>query len=1120
MPQFSLKDLNGFFTPSTIGRGWDYQRRGHVRITRALDQGGVIEGEVRGSLTQPYRTVVTVRRQNNGRITLSGDCTCPVGYGCKHAAALLLETLEHMRLPPSAAGAKPRADTLSPDVEKWLLTLERTERDGDGAHPADTRQRAIYLLDTRPDFRGTPSAIMIPVSARLLVSGEFSDKFSAIKPDIVLKASQIPKYLLPADLTLLRRLDSLRRSVVGEGLVLSGEEGDDSLRRALATGRCRWRAIDGVCLTLGEERQGRLRWQLGTDGRRVPVPEAMDGAVALRMDPPWYVDPGAAVCGPLDLGLPAAMVSALLAAPPLGSAEIAQVRTRLSGRVAADALPPEIAPPRRIKTAPTPYLKLLQIPVAMADYWRRSRDSVQTVNLPIARLSFLYDGIEIAVEDSRKIVPLVDGETLTEVERRPEAERDARHLLRDEGFRTVEEIAVYWQVQNAQRGDLCFFDQGPTELDQESWLDFLIDRVPQLTEMGWRISVDPDFPFQLARPDDDGIEASVTEGSGIDWFDLHLGVMVEGQRVDILSPLIKLLRRLSPEELADLLDEPEDEEEFGVNLHIKLDDGRILPLDWQRLRPIVGTLAGLFAHDTGDDAGFSSADAPFFADFADRAESLGIAWRGGEQLRDMGRKLRDANGLPAVALPALFHGTLRPYQEKGLAWMQLLREVGLGGILADDMGLGKTVQLLAHLAVEKASGRADLPSLIVAPTSVLPNWQAEAARFAPDLSLMVLHGADRKEAFDRIGSSDLVLTTYPLLARDIDSLVGVAWHLVAIDEAQAVKNPTTAAAMALRRLDCRHRLALTGTPLENHLGELWALFDFVSPGFLGSAREFTKAWRTPIEKKGDVARQEALARRVHPFMLRRSKALVAADLPPKTEIIEHIEMPQAQRDIYEAIRLAMQKKVREAIAAKGLKRSHIEFLDALLKLRQACCDPRLVKTAGRSAKSASAKLDRLMEMVPEMIGEGRRILLFSQFTSMLALIEERLREAAIPYLLLTGDSEDRATPVKRFQSGEAPLFLISLKAGGSGLNLTAADTVIHYDPWWNPAVEAQATDRAHRIGQDKPVFVYKLVCENSIEVKMADLKARKQALADGLFGGAAAATPDFGEDDIEFLLGS
>jgi SNF2 family DNA or RNA helicase len=344
--------------------------------------------------------------------------------------------------------------------------------------------------------------------------------------------------------------------------------------------------------------------------------------------------------------------------------------------------------------------------------------------------------------------------------------------------------------------------------------------------------------------------------------------------------------------------------------------------------------------------------------------------------------------------------------------------------------------------------------------------------------------------------------------------------MVIADEAQFVKNPATAAAKALRRLTARHRLALTGTPLENHLGELWALFDFVSPGFLGDAKGFTKNWRTPIEKRGSVERQKQLARRVRPFLLRRTKAEVATDLPPKTEIVESIALGQQQRDLYDGIRLSMHKKLRDLIAAKGLKRSRIELLDALLKLRQACCDPRLVKTAGTPAKAGSAKLERLMEMLPSLIEDGRKILLFSQFTSMLELIQNELRQAQIPFVLLTGDTTDRATPVRRFQRGEVPLFLISLRAGGTGLNLTAADTVIHYDPWWNPAVEAQATDRAHRIGQDKPVFVYKLMTLDTIEVKMGELKGRKQALADGLFDPEAGSALDISESDVEFLLGS
>ena len=321
-----------------------------------------------------------------------------------------------------------------------------------------------------------------------------------------------------------------------------------------------------------------------------------------------------------------------------------------------------------------------------------------------------------------------------------------------------------------------------------------------------------------------------------------------------------------------------------------------------------------------------------------------------------------------------------------------------------------------------------------------------------------------------------MLTTYALLPRDRDVLLAQPWHAVIVDEAQNVKNPDTNAARILRQLEARQRFCLTGTPVENHLGELWALMDFLNPGLLDDRRHFARAFRVPIEKNDDAGRRQALARRVRPFLLRRTKAEVAAELPPKTEIIEHIEMEAGQSAIYEAVRLTMHRKVREAVAAKGLDRSRIIILDALLKLRQVCCDPRLVKLPSvKKSGAGSAKLVRLMEMLEELVEEGRRVLLFSQFTSMLALIEERLAAADIAFVKITGDVRDRATPVERFQAGEVPVFLISLKAGGTGLNLTAADTVILYDPWWNPAVEAQAIDRSHRIGQDKPVFVHRLV---------------------------------------------
>jgi SNF2 family DNA or RNA helicase len=421
--------------------------------------------------------------------------------------------------------------------------------------------------------------------------------------------------------------------------------------------------------------------------------------------------------------------------------------------------------------------------------------------------------------------------------------------------------------------------------------------------------------------------------------------------------------------------------------------------------------------------------------------------------------------------------------------------------------------------VDKAAGRLDRPSLIVCPTSLIPNWTAEARRFAPDLSVLALHGSARKANFGAIPKHDIVLSTYPLLTRDADILLAQEWHAVILDEAQSIKNPNAETTRQALRLKARQRLCLSGTPLQNHLGELWSLFDFLAPGFLGAQKAFKARYRVPIEKQGDVERQALLNRRIRPFMLRRTKEDVATELPPKTEIVEPVELETNQRAIYEAIRLSMHTKVQAAIASKGLARSGIIILDALLKMRQACCDPRLLKlkTVAKT-KAGSAKLDRLMEMLSIMFAEGRRVLLFSQFTEMLALIEARLREDEVAFVKLTGDTKDRATPVRTFQAGEVPLFLISLKAGGVGLNLTAADTVIHYDPWWNPAVEDQATDRAHRIGQTKKVFVHRLVTLGTIEEKMEILKDKKRTIVASVMSAEGGGALTMTEADVEELF--
>ena len=350
-------------------------------------------------------------------------------------------------------------------------------------------------------------------------------------------------------------------------------------------------------------------------------------------------------------------------------------------------------------------------------------------------------------------------------------------------------------------------------------------------------------------------------------------------------------------------------------------------------------------------------------------------------------------------------------------------------------------------------------------------------------------------------------------------MAGLAWQMVVLDEAQAIKSATAKATHAVCRLDTPHRLCLSGTPIENNLGELWSQFAFLMPGLLGHRKSFTRRFRSPIEKANDPVRRRQLALRIRPFILRRTKAAVAPELPPKHTILRRITLAPEQRELYETIRATLHEKVTQEIATHSLAGSRVVVLDALLKLRQVCCDPRLVKLPSAQRIGTSSKLEDLLEMVGEMIAEGRRILLFSQFTSMLDLIKPRLAAADIAFTELRGDTSDRAEPVRRFEAGEVPLFLISLKAGGRGLNLVAADTVIHYDPWWNPAVEEQASDRAHRIGQSKSVFVYKLIAAETVEERILALQERKAVLASIAFSEDGATLPAMVEEDIDFLFG-
>jgi superfamily II DNA or RNA helicase len=462
---------------------------------------------------------------------------------------------------------------------------------------------------------------------------------------------------------------------------------------------------------------------------------------------------------------------------------------------------------------------------------------------------------------------------------------------------------------------------------------------------------------------------------------------------------------------------------------------------------------------------------------------------------------------------------LRPYQKQGMAWLHFLRENGFGGILADEMGLGKTLQTLAFLRFIRQTQASAIPMLIVCPTSLVFNWVAEAKKFTPDLKVLALHGPDRHGRFDQISTSDLVVTSYALIRRDAERYRGLEFDTVVLDEAQHIKNRQTQNAQAVKAVNARHRIVLTGTPLENSVLDLWSIFDFLMPGYLGTAKDFRERYEVPIAKEKNAEAQSRLARRLRPFMLRRLKKEVASDLPAKLEHVSFCELTPAQRSAYQQVIEASRKEVLEAVGAHGIAKSRMVVLTALLRLRQVCCDLRLLKLENVNPANACGKLELFGELLEEVIDGGHRVLVFSQFVGMLTLLKEQLTAEGIEFCYLDGSTPDRGVVVDRFQMNDAiPVFLISLKAGGVGLNLTGANTVIHFDPWWNPAVEDQATDRAHRIGQSRVVTSYKLITRDTVEEKILTLQNRKREIIHATIHGEEEFAASLNWEEIQELL--
>ena len=1085
---FGLKDIE-----SWLGRGEVAKGRGYLDAVVELDiQETAVVALVQGTRPRPYRVDIRFRVDRHQNLKPSFHCTCPVGGHCKHSAATLLKVLEE----------RDHLDGVRPEVLNWVQELQRladTPKAGKRAKPA-TATRLFYLLagadglgehrikclKARTDTLGRPTGAL--------------QNWNGFERALV----NPPQFVDEDDLAILRLAWTPRsRHQYLDALPLEARHGDEVLRRLLATGRWLMDRDSRLPWHPGQDRPAVLTWQQDALGRMhaklVSQPES--GRV-LPLDPPWYLDFEAGEAGALSLPIPGSLARQLLATPPLSHSE-AQIVAAALAEIAPE-LPSPTGQAERLRVIDGPCVPVLRVDSARIfglSGYRDYSDEWDRRHFDYAVPAFQYENHRFACDDRREFVTLEHGETVR-VNRDFELESRLLRGLHGLGFTPVPAQTLY---AGRPLPRPCF-----GLASEAAWEDFMAVTQPALQAAGWRVELPDDFRHDYV--DVESWHAEVSE-SAPGWFDLSMGIVVEGRRL-ALAPLLASLfardaRWLDPQAIRAMADDD----------RVALDgpDGRRIRLPAGRLKPVALTLIDLFDGSFGQDGTLRVArlDAPRLAELADLAR---WQFKGMDSVRSLADRLLRSQGVQPVPTPPGFALELRPYQQEGLAWLQFLREQNLSGILADDMGLGKTAQTLAHLLTEQKAGRLDQPALVVLPTSLIFNWKHEAGRFAPDLRVLSLHGKERHAQFDRIPEHDVVLTTYPLLWRDHEALEKHAYHLLILDEAQTVKNAGSQAAQVVRRLKARHRLCLTGTPLENHLGELWAQFDFLLPGFLGDAKSFTRTWRTPIEKQGDSLRRELLAKRLRPFILRRRKEEVAQELPPKTTILRTVELEGGQRDLYETVRSAMDARVRDAIADLGFNRSQIVILDALLKLRQVCCDPRLLKSEAARKVNERAKLDLLMDMLPEMVEEGRRILLFSQFTSMLDLIRAELDQAGLTHVSLTGETTDRETPIRRFQDGEVPIFLISLKAGGVGLNLTAADTVIHYDPWWNPAVENQATDRAHRLGQTKPVFVFKLIVAGSIEEKILTLQERKAELAAGILSEDHQGSVKFGEADLRALL--
>jgi len=891
-------------------------------------------------------------------------------------------------------------------------------------------------------------------TARKLKSGGYG-KVNRGRINTLFNTFKPPEYLKEEDKEVILLFKALSGGLKTT-TALKGRLGALILEGALATQRCFWKRSHKKPLSLSQSRPLDLQWKEEDRYSSLAFTLGQD-SFFIPTSPYYYVDTKSKEIGQVNTDLNRKQVELLLNAPRFETEGLEEIALEISHKIPNLHIqePSSLELEHMHDAKITPYLYLKQ-----------------DAGMYKINLIFKYDGLSVKAFPYFKTQGFMD-------------EKIKLYRNEDKEKHFIQALLAYGFKENSD---------GLIANTIQAWKS-LLEGIEDLKSIGFKVFKDKKFALNFQKVN----EVNVKVEQSSHWFDIGMHIMVDNNKLPLLPILSKLLN--------EGIDINANEE-----ISFQVDEDTYISISTEIIRPIIKTFYELL--DTPNSEGFKLQR--FEASSMDNFEGSGFKIQDKTSLKSLREDMKNVSNNKYVSKG--LKATLRPYQEEGLAWMQFLRVYGFGGILADDMGLGKTIQTLAHLQVEKEEGRLNKPVLIIAPTSLLGNWKKEAEKFTPELIVSLYYGGKRKSILDNINNYDLLITTYAILNLDIDKLKEKHFYYLVLDEAQRIKNARSEAAKSAKLIQSENFLALSGTPMENHLGELHSIFDTVMPGFLGSIKEFKTLYQNPIEKDHSLEVQERLNARIKPFMLRRTKDKVAKELPAKTQMIRSVSLDKAQAGLYETIRISMEKSVRESIKTMGLAKSHISILAALLKLRQVCCDPRLLKIEEAQRIQESAKLEMLLELLEELREEGRRVLVFSQFTSMLEIIEEQMIKADIAYSKLTGSTIKRQEEIEKFTSDKTQVFLISLKAGGVGLNLTQADTVIHYDPWWNPAAEDQATDRAYRIGQDKPVFVYKLIVENSVEEKIVQMQEDKKALAQAIYEGKEQGFAKMDEKDLLSLF--